>query len=50
LGCATHSSAQCPLSLRKNGDDHVETIHEKLRRQQAEIEQVDAAGKPIRRA
>jgi uncharacterized protein (TIGR02271 family) len=38
------------VSLRTKGDDHVETIHEKLRRQQAEIEQVDAAGKPIRRA
>jgi len=38
------------VSLRKKGDDHVETIHEKLRRQQAEIEQVDATGKPIRRA
>jgi uncharacterized protein (TIGR02271 family) len=38
------------VSLRKKGDDHVETIHEKLRRQQAEVEQVDASGKPIRRA
>ncbi|MBV9531538.1 MAG: DUF2382 domain-containing protein [Bradyrhizobium sp.] len=38
------------ISLRKKGDDHVETIHEKLRRQQAEVEQVDATGKPIRRA
>ena len=38
------------VSLRKKGDDHVETIHEKLRRQQAEVEQVDATGKPIRRA
>lgn len=38
------------ISLRKKGDDHVETIHEKLRRQQAEVEQVDASGKPIRRA
>jgi stress response protein YsnF len=38
------------ISLRKKGDDHVETIHEKLRRQQAEVEQVDAAGNPIRRA
>jgi uncharacterized protein (TIGR02271 family) len=32
------------VSLRKKGDDHVETIHEKLRRQQAEVERVDAAG------
>jgi uncharacterized protein (TIGR02271 family) len=38
------------VSLRTKGADHVETIHEKLRRQQAEIEQVDAGGKPIRRA
>jgi stress response protein YsnF len=38
------------ISLRKKGDDHVETIHEKLRRQQAEVQQVDATGKPIRRA
>jgi uncharacterized protein (TIGR02271 family) len=38
------------VSLRKKGDDHVETIHEMLRRQQAEVEQVDASGKPIRRA
>jgi uncharacterized protein (TIGR02271 family) len=33
------------VSLRKKGDDHVETIHQKLRRQQAEIQQV-----PTRRA
>jgi len=38
------------VSLRKKGDDHVETIHEKLRRQEAEVTQVDATGKPIRRA
>ena len=38
------------IQLRKKGDDHVETIHEKLRRHQAEVEQVDATGKPIRRA
>lgn len=36
------------ISLRTKGDDHVETIHEKLRRQQAEIEQVDSTGKPRR--
>jgi hypothetical protein len=36
------------VSLRKKGDDHVETIHEKLRRQQAEVQQVDATGKPRR--
>jgi uncharacterized protein (TIGR02271 family) len=38
------------VSLKKKGDEHVETIHEKLRRQQAEIEKVDATGKPTRRA
>lgn len=38
------------VSLRKKGDEHVETIHEKLRRQQAEVEKVDATGKPTRRA
>lgn len=36
------------ISLRKKSDEHVETIHEKLRRQQAEVEQVDSAGKPRR--
>jgi hypothetical protein len=38
------------VSLRTKGADHLETIHEKLRRQQAEVEQLDATGKPIRRA
>jgi stress response protein YsnF len=38
------------VSLRTKGDEHVETIHEKLRRQEAEVEKVDATGKPIRRA
>ena len=38
------------VSLRTKGTDHVETIHEKLRRQQAQVEQLDATGKPIRRA
>jgi len=38
------------VSLKKKGDDHVETIHEKLRRQEAEVQQVDATGKPTRRA
>jgi uncharacterized protein (TIGR02271 family) len=38
------------VSLRTKGADHLETIHEKLRRQQAEVEQLDASGKPIRRA
>jgi stress response protein YsnF len=36
------------ISLRTKGDDHIETIHEKLRRQQAEVEQVDTSGKPRR--
>jgi len=36
------------VSLRKKGDDHVETIHEKLRRQEAEVQQLDATGKPRR--
>jgi uncharacterized protein (TIGR02271 family) len=36
------------VSLRKKGDEHVETIHEKLRRQQAEVERVDASGNAIR--
>jgi len=35
------------IGLKKVGTDHVETVHEKLRRQQVEIERVDAAGRPI---
>jgi uncharacterized protein (TIGR02271 family) len=35
------------IALKKVGTEHVETIHEKLRRQQAEIERVDAAGRPL---
>ena len=35
------------ISLKKVGTDHIETVHEKLRRQQAEIERVDTAGRPI---
>jgi uncharacterized protein (TIGR02271 family) len=35
------------ISLKKVGTEHVETVHEKLRRQQAEIERVDASGRPI---
>jgi stress response protein YsnF len=35
------------IGLKKVGSDHVETIHDKLRRQEAEIVQVDAAGKTI---
>jgi uncharacterized protein (TIGR02271 family) len=37
------------VSLRTKGDEHVETIHEKLRRQQAEVQQVDASGQPVGR-
>jgi uncharacterized protein (TIGR02271 family) len=35
------------VALKKVGLDHVETVKDKLRRQQVEIEQVDAAGKVI---
>jgi len=35
------------ISLKNVGTDHIETVHEKLRRQQAEITRVDATGKPI---
>ncbi len=35
------------IALRTVGADHVETLHEKLRRQQAEVVRVDATGKPI---
>ena len=38
------------IGLKKVGTDHVETIHEKLRRQQAEVITVGADGKPIKRA
>lgn len=34
------------VSLKKVGTEHVETVHDKLRRQQVEIERVDATGKP----
>src|SRR5277367_1125705 len=36
------------VSLRKIGSDHVETIRDKIRRQQAEIERIGADGKVIR--
>jgi stress response protein YsnF len=35
------------IDLDKIGTDHIETVHEKLRRQQAEVERVDATGKRI---
>jgi uncharacterized protein (TIGR02271 family) len=38
------------VELSKIGSDHVETVHEKLRRQQVEIERVGADGKRITRA
>jgi uncharacterized protein (TIGR02271 family) len=36
------------IGLKKVGTDHIETIHEKLRRQQAEVENLDSTGKRIR--
>jgi stress response protein YsnF len=36
------------IELKKVGTDHVETIHEKLRRQQAEFVRMDANGRPVR--
>lgn len=35
------------VALRKIGSDHVETVHEKLRRQQVEIERVGPDGRPL---
>ena len=35
------------VALRKIGTDHVETIRDKIRRQQVEIERVDAQGKKL---
>jgi uncharacterized protein (TIGR02271 family) len=35
------------VSLKKIGTEHIETVHEKLRRQQVEIERLDASRKPI---
>jgi uncharacterized protein (TIGR02271 family) len=36
------------IALKKVGSDHIETIHDKLRRQQAEVERLDPTGKRIR--
>jgi uncharacterized protein (TIGR02271 family) len=36
------------VALDTIGTDHIETVHEKLRRQQAEVERIDATGKPGR--
>ena len=35
------------VALKKIGSDHVETIHDKIRRQQVEIERLGPDGKPI---
>ncbi len=35
------------IGLNKVGSDHIETVHERLRRQQAEVIQVDIAGRPV---
>src|SRR5215469_14587302 len=35
------------VALKKVGTDHIETVHEKLRRQQAEVERLDATRKPL---
>jgi len=34
------------VGLKKVGTDHIETVHEKLRRQQAEVQRVDPARRP----
>ena len=34
------------VGLKKVGTDHIETVHEKLRRQQAEVERVDPTRRP----
>jgi uncharacterized protein (TIGR02271 family) len=36
------------VGLRKIGSDHVETVHDKIRRQQVEIERVGPDGRPLR--
>src|SRR5215472_1030083 len=35
------------VALKKIGSDHVETIHDKIRRQQVEIERLGPDGRPI---
>jgi uncharacterized protein (TIGR02271 family) len=35
------------VGLRMTGTDHVETVHDKVRRQQVEIERLDASGRPL---
>ncbi len=35
------------IELKKVGSDHIETIHDRLRRQQADVVRTDAAGRPL---
>jgi stress response protein YsnF len=35
------------VGLRVTGTDHIETVHDKVRRQQVEIERLDASGRPL---
>jgi len=35
------------VGLRVTGTDHVETVHDKVRRQQVEVERLDASGRPL---
>ena len=35
------------VGLKKIGSDHIETVHDKIRRQQVEIERLGPDGKPI---
>jgi hypothetical protein len=35
------------IALRLTGIDHVETIHDKLRRQQVEVERLGRDGRPL---
>jgi hypothetical protein len=35
------------VALKKIGSEHVETVHDKIRRQQVEIERLGADGRPV---
>ena len=35
------------VALKKIGSDHVETVHDKIRRQQVEIERIGPDGRPL---
>ena len=35
------------VGLRVTGTDHIETVHDKVRRQQVEVERLDASGRPV---